>query len=152
MSSFSDALVPSNEGPKQEVAAIRASIKDGPVCHFTTNKNCLPIYQPERILNYSQLSQVCGTTSNVPVNPFLCSGLQERRWLLLDEKENTKDIVVEVLINGSLCNVRVELHKHIVRGSNVLWSAFRQWFGSNSPAESRWISKWAIMGPHDKWT
>jgi Transglutaminase-like superfamily len=97
---FSDAIIPSSDGPEQKAEAILAWIGQGPARRTTANTASLSLRDPANTLNYQQLLNVCGTATNAFVNLAQSAGLRARRLLLLDKNRMSKHVVVEVLIDG----------------------------------------------------
>jgi hypothetical protein len=97
---FSDAIVPTSDDSEQKVEAILAWMQQGPARRSTLDPESVGARNPEDTLNYQQLLQVCGTSTNAFVNLAESSGLHARRVLLLDENQQSKHVVAETLIDN----------------------------------------------------
>lgn len=95
---FSDAIIPSSDGPEQKVEAILQWMAHGPARGSAMDTGALAARNPEETLNVQRLLEVCGTATNAFVNLAQSSGLHARRLLLLDQNRSSKHVVVEVLI------------------------------------------------------
>ncbi len=95
---FSDAIVPASDDPVQKTDAILQWMAHGPARRSATDAGILANRNPEDTLNIEQLLEVCGTATNAFVNLAQSSGLHARRLLLLDERSQSKHVVVETLI------------------------------------------------------
>ncbi|MGC1416857.1 MAG: transglutaminase domain-containing protein [Candidatus Acidiferrum sp.] len=96
---FSDAVVPETASPEQKVEAILGWMRRGPARYVAANPAELPARDPQTTLNYRQLLNVCGTTTNAFLNLGRSGALNVRRLLLLTPERNTKHVVAEVLID-----------------------------------------------------
>jgi hypothetical protein len=97
---FSDAIVPASDDPVQKVEAILQWMAHGPARRSEADPGGLANRNPEDTLNIQQLLEVCGTATNAFVNLAQSSGLHARRLLLLDERGQSKHVVVETLVGG----------------------------------------------------
>jgi hypothetical protein len=97
---FTDAVIPTNATPEQEINAILSWMQNGPPRSTEPTPTGLAIRNPETTLNYRQLLSVCGTATNAFLNLARSSDLQVRRLLLLSPNRSTKHVVAEVLLNG----------------------------------------------------
>ena len=97
---FSDAIVPTSDDSEKKVEAILAWMQQGPARRSTLDPESVGARNPEDTLNYQQLLQVCGTSTNAFVNLAESSGLHARRVLLLDENQQSKHVVAETLIDN----------------------------------------------------
>lgn len=97
---FSDAIVPASDDTDQKIEAILQWMARGPARRSTANAGALPARDPEATLNVQQLLDVCGTATNAFVNLAQSSGLRARRLLLLDDRGQSKHVVVEVMDHG----------------------------------------------------
>jgi hypothetical protein len=97
---FSDAIVPTSDDSEQKVEAILAWMQQGPARVSNPDPEPVGARNPEDTLNYQQLLQVCGTSTNAFVNLAESSGLHARRVLLLDENQQSKHVVAEILIDN----------------------------------------------------
>ena len=97
---FSDAIVPANADPEQQVEAILNWMRSGPPRPVALDPAELSGRDPETTLNYRQLLSVCGTATNAFLNLSRSAGLNTRRLLLLTPERNTKHVVAEVPIDG----------------------------------------------------
>jgi hypothetical protein len=97
---FSDAIIPAADDPEQKVEAILNWMAHGPARRTEGDTGALAARNPEETLNVQRLLEVCGTATNAFVNLAESSGLHSRRLLLLDSNEQSKHVVVEVLIHG----------------------------------------------------
>jgi hypothetical protein len=95
---FSDAIVPASDDPVQKAEAILQWMAHGPARRSAADPSVLANRNPEDTLNIQQLLEVCGTATNAFVNLAQSSGLHARRLLLLDERGQSKHVVVETLI------------------------------------------------------
>lgn len=100
LAGFSDAVVPANATPEEEVQAILDWMKFGPARDDGTVTGKFLLRDPEETLNYRELLQVCGTASNAFINLASSSGLQVRRLLLLSARGSTAHVDAQVLLNG----------------------------------------------------
>jgi len=95
---FSDAIIPTSGDPVQKIEAILQWMAHGPARRSAADPGGLQDRDPEDTLNVQQLLEVCGTATNAFVNLAQSSGLHARRLLLLDERGQSKHVVVETLI------------------------------------------------------
>ena len=95
---FSDAIVPASDDPVQKIEAILQWMAHGPARRSVADSGGLEDRNPEDTLNIQQLLEVCGTATNAFVNLAQSSGLRARRLLLLDERGQSKHVVVETLV------------------------------------------------------
>ena len=97
---FSDAIIPASVGTDQKIEAILQWMAHGPERRSTADAGALPARDPESTLNVQELLNVCGTATNAFVNLAQSSGLRARRLLLLDDRGQSKHVVVEVMDQG----------------------------------------------------
>lgn len=97
---FSDAIIPASDSTDQKIEAILQWMAHGPQRRSAADAAALPARDPEKTLNVQQLLDVCGTATNAFVNLAQSSGLRARRLLLLDDRGQSKHVVVEVLDQG----------------------------------------------------
>ena len=97
---FSDAIIPASDSTDQKIEAILQWMAHGPQRRSAADAAALPARDPEETLNVQQLLNVCGTATNAFVNLAQSSGLRARRLLLLDDRGQSKHVVVEVLDQG----------------------------------------------------
>jgi hypothetical protein len=97
---FSDAIVPANASPEQQVQAILNWMSSGPPRPLAEHPGELSARDPETTLNYQQLLTVCGTATNAFLNLSRSAGLNTRRLLLLTPDRQTKHVVAEVPVDG----------------------------------------------------
>jgi len=95
---FSDAIIPASGDPVQKIEAILQWMAHGPARRSAADPGGLQDRNPEDTLNIQQLLEVCGTATNAFVNLAQSSGLHARRLLLLDERGQSKHVVVETLV------------------------------------------------------
>lgn len=95
---FSDAIVPASGDPVQKIEAILQWMAHGPARRSVADPGGLEDRNPEDTLNIQQLLEVCGTATNAFVNLAQSSGLRARRLLLLDQRGQSKHVVVETLV------------------------------------------------------
>jgi hypothetical protein len=97
---FTDAIIPTNATPEQQVEAILLWMRNGPPRSSAPNPSGLAVRDPEMTLNYQQLLSVCGTATNAFLNLARSNDLQVRRLLLLSPDRRAKHVVAEVLLDG----------------------------------------------------
>jgi hypothetical protein len=97
---FSDAIVPATAPGDEKVEAILSWMQHGPARLPYGPSAQVPDRDPTDTLNYDALLQVCGTATNAFVNLANTGNLEVRRLLLLDQNQNTKHVVAEVMVNG----------------------------------------------------
>jgi len=97
---FSDAIVPASDDPVQKTEAILQWMAHGPARRSAADPGGIADRNPEDTLNIQELLEVCGTATNAFVNLAQSSGLHARRLLLLDERGQSKHVVVETLIGN----------------------------------------------------
>jgi hypothetical protein len=97
---FTDAIIPTNTTPEQQVEAILLWMRNGPPRSSAPNPTGLAVRDPEMTLNYRQLLSVCGTATNAFLNLARSNDLQVRRLLLLSPDRRAKHVVAEVLLDG----------------------------------------------------
>ena len=95
---FSDAIIPVSDDPAQKIEAILQWMAHGPARRSVADPGGLEDRNPEDTLNIQQLLEVCGTAANAFVNLAQSGSLHARRLLLLDERGQTKHVVVETLV------------------------------------------------------
>jgi hypothetical protein len=100
LSGFSNAIIPQADPPQEKVEAILDWMRYGPPRLEAKDLNQVPPHDPTETLNYRQLLEVCGSTTNAFLNLSRSSGLQTRRLSLLTPDRNTKHVVAEVLLDG----------------------------------------------------
>jgi hypothetical protein len=87
---FSDAIVPEAFSPQQKVEAILAWMSKGPPRRSAGHTEHLSPRDPEYTLNYQQLMEVCGSSTNAFLNLSVSAGLEARRLLLLTARGHDK--------------------------------------------------------------
>ena len=97
---FTDAIIPTDATPEQQVEAILIWMRSGPPRSSTPNPTGLAVRDPETTLNYQQLLSVCGTATNAFLNLARSNDLPVRRLLLLGPDRRAKHVVAEVLLDG----------------------------------------------------
>lgn len=97
---FTDAIIPTNATPEQQVEAILVWMRTGPPRSTEPNPSGLAVRDPQTILNYHQLLSVCGTATNAFLNLARSNDLPVRRLLLLSPDRRAKHVVAEVLLDG----------------------------------------------------
>ena len=97
---FTDAIIPTDATPVQQVEAILLWMRNGPPRSSAPNPTGLAVRDPETTLNYKQLLTVCGTATNAFLNLARSNDLQVRRLLLLSPDRRAKHVVAEVLLDG----------------------------------------------------
>jgi hypothetical protein len=96
---FADAIIPASDSPEQKAEAILAWMQHGSARRDTLDTDALAARNPENTLNYRKLLEVCGTATNAFVNLAQSSGLPARRLLLLDQNNQSKHVVAEILLD-----------------------------------------------------
>jgi hypothetical protein len=97
---FTDAVIPTDATPEQQVEAILLWMRNGPPRSSAPNPTGLAERDPQTVLNYKQLLAVCGTATNAFLNLARSNDLQVRRLLLLSPDRRAKHVVAEVLLDG----------------------------------------------------
>jgi hypothetical protein len=97
---FTDAIIPTDATPEQQVEAILLWMRNGPPRSSAPNPTGLAERDPQTVLNYKQLLAVCGTATNAFLNLARSNDLQVRRLLLLGPDRRAKHVVAEVLLDG----------------------------------------------------
>jgi hypothetical protein len=97
---FCDAIVPEAFSPQQKVEVILAWMSKGPARLSAEHPENLSRRGPQYTLNYQQLLEVCGSSTNAFLNLSESAGLATRRLLLLTPEGTTKHVVAEVYLGG----------------------------------------------------
>ena len=100
LAGFSDAIVPAMAPGDEKIEAILNWMAHGPTRYLSMPSDLLPDRDPTDTLNYYALLQVCGTATNAFINLMDAGHMQVRRLLLLDQRDLTKHVVAEVLVDG----------------------------------------------------
>jgi hypothetical protein len=97
---FSDAIVPASAPAEDKIESVLAWMARGPTRLPNGPSPLVPDRDPTDTLNYAALLKVCGTATNAFINLLDTGNVPVRRLLLVDEQENSKHVVAEVLVNG----------------------------------------------------
>jgi hypothetical protein len=97
---FSDAIVPATSPGDEKIEAILNWMAHGPARRVSGSAAAQPDRDPTDTLNYDALLRVCGTATNAFINLVDTGGMQARRLLLVDNRQMTKHVVAEVLVDG----------------------------------------------------
>ena len=97
---FSDAIVPATSPGDEKIEAILNWMAHGPARRSSGLEADQPDRDPTDTLNYDALLRVCGTATNAFINLIDTGGMQARRLLLVDQRQMTKHVVAEVLVDG----------------------------------------------------
>lgn len=97
---FSDAVIPAQSTPQDEIEAILEWMARGPARLPAGPIANTPDRDPTDTLNYKSLLAVCGTATNAFINLADSGGLSVRRLLLLGPDHGTRHVVAEVHIGG----------------------------------------------------
>ena len=100
LAGFSDAIVPATAPGDEKIEAILNWMAHGPARYPSMPSDLIPDRDPTDTLNYYALLQVCGTATNAFINLMDAGHMKVRRLLLLDNRNLTKHVVAEVLVNG----------------------------------------------------
>jgi hypothetical protein len=100
LTGFSDAIVPATAPGDEKIEAILNWMAHGPARYPSMPSDLIPNRDPTDTLNYYALLQVCGTATNAFINLMDAGHMKVRRLLLLDERNLTKHVVAEVLVDG----------------------------------------------------
>lgn len=93
---FSDAVIPAQSAPQEEIEAILDWMARGPARLPAGPIANAPVRDPTETLNYKSLLAVCGTATNAFINLADSGGLSVRRLLLLGPDHGTRHVVAEV--------------------------------------------------------
>ncbi|MGH9706378.1 MAG: hypothetical protein ACRD5R_06435 [Candidatus Acidiferrales bacterium] len=93
---FSDAVIPAQSSPQDEIGAILDWMARGPARLPAGPVANTPDRDPTDTLNYKSLLAVCGTATNAFINLADSGGLSVRRLLLLGPDHETRHVVAEV--------------------------------------------------------
>jgi hypothetical protein len=97
---FSDAIVPATSPGDEKIEAILNWFAHGPARRTSGVEASQSNRDPTDTLNYDALLRVCGTATNAFINLIDTGGMQARRLLLVDQRQMTKHVVAEVLVDG----------------------------------------------------
>jgi len=97
---FADAIVDPSVSPEQKVEALLAWMRSPRVPEGSPYQGFLENRDPVHTLNSRRLLAICGSAVNAFVNLAMSAGLECRRLLLLNEKDEAKHVVAEVRLNG----------------------------------------------------
>jgi hypothetical protein len=100
LAGFSDAIVPATAAGDEKIEAILNWMAHGPARYPSIPSDFIPDRDPTDTLNYYALLQVCGTATNAFINLMDAGHMKVRRLLLLDQRDMTKHVVAEVLVDG----------------------------------------------------
>ena len=100
LAGFSDAIVPATAPGDEKIEAILNWMAHGPSRYPSVPNDLIPDRDPTDTLNYYALLQVCGTATNAFINLMDAGHMKVRRVLLLDNRDMTKHVVAEVLVDG----------------------------------------------------
>lgn len=101
LSGFSNAVLPYASSPEKKVEAILAWMAQGPTREPEYYSDDSEDRDPVDTLNYRELLNVCGTSTNAFVNLASAGGIEARRLLLLDASGmSTNHVVAEVRLEG----------------------------------------------------
>jgi hypothetical protein len=114
---FSDAIVPATAPGDEKVQAVLNWMAHGPARMPSGPSPYIPDRDPTDTLNYDALLQVCGTATNAFINLLDTGKVEVRRLLLLDENQNTKHVVAEVLV-GDRWIIVDPAYRTVLRDSN----------------------------------
>lgn len=95
---FSDAVIPAQSTPQDEIEAILDWMARGPARLPAGPIANIPDRDPTETLNYKSLLAVCGTATNAFINLADSGGLSVRRLLLLGPDHETRHVVAEAHI------------------------------------------------------
>ena len=114
---FSDAVIPAQSTPQDEIKAILDWMAHGPARLPAGPIANTPDRDPTDTLNYKSLLAVCGTATNAFINLAYSGGLSVRRLLLLGPDHGTRHVVAEVHI-GDRWIVVDPTFRTILRGAD----------------------------------
>lgn len=97
---FSDAIVSDDAPSREKIETILAWMSNGPSRSEVPQGASLSPRDPQYTLNYRQLLDVCGSSTNAFLNLSRSSGLETRRLLLLTPQNTTKHVVAEIHLDG----------------------------------------------------
>ncbi len=114
---FSDAVIPAQSTPQDEIEAILDWMGHGPARLPAGPIANTPDRDPTETLNYKSLLAVCGTATNAFINLADSGGLSVRRLLLLGADHETRHVVAEVHV-GDRWIVVDPTFRTILRGAD----------------------------------